>query len=85
MIFLFLEKPFKKKKKTQISGLFIFFLMAAAHRQARDANMVFFTFLHDTSDFYYHITYLLFFTIAMFPGLLVMETEKKKNCEHNKP
>jgi len=35
--------------------------------------------------FYYRITYLLFFTIATFPGLLVMETEKTQNCEHNKP
>lgn len=28
--------------------------------------------------FYYHITYLLFFTIATFPGLIVMETEGGK-------
>lgn len=53
MIFLFLEKPFKKKD-TDLRT-FIFFLMAAAHRQARDAN----SFLSSSTThrtFYYRIT-----------------------------
>ncbi|KAL4000506.1 integrin alpha 3 [Sarotherodon galilaeus] len=43
VIFLFfggaLQKKQKTKKETQISGLFIFFLVAPEHRQGEDANV----------------------------------------------
>lgn len=80
MIFLFLEKPFKKKHPTDLRTFY--FLPHGCQTQASKGckhrvTLFFFTSSTTHRTFYYRITYLLFFTIAMFPGLLVMETEKK--------
>ena len=78
MIFLFLEKPFKKDTDLRT----FYFLPHGCRTQAckgcKHGVTLFLTSSHNTWTFYYRITYLLFFTIATFPGLLVMETEKGK-------